>query len=44
MDKLIGFFNQRSSGEQTLLLISAGILFLVAGIQVGRLAFFLFGG
>ena len=43
-DTLLHLFNQRPEGEQTLIIISGAIFFFVVGIQVGKVAFHLFGG
>jgi hypothetical protein len=43
-DTLLHLFNQRTTGEQTLILIAAAIFFLVGGIKVGKAASHLFGG
>ena len=44
LDQILTFFNERTSGEQTLLLIGGAVAFFVLGIQVGRAAGHLFGG
>lgn len=43
-DTLLNVFNQRTTGEQTLILIVGGILLFALGIQVGKAAFQVFGG
>ena len=43
-DTLQHLFNQRTSGEQTLILIAGAIFFLVLGIQIGRALYRLIGG
>lgn len=42
-DTLLHLFNQRTSGEQTLILIVGGILLFAFGIQIGKAAFHIFG-
>lgn len=44
LDPLLNLFNQRTTGEQTLILIGGGIVALALGIQAGKAAFLLFGG
>jgi hypothetical protein len=36
LDPILTYFNERTSGEQTLILIGGAIAFFVFGIQVGR--------
>lgn len=38
MQTVLDFFNARTSGEQVLLLFLAGVVALVGGIQVGKIA------
>lgn len=43
-DPILTFFNERTSGEQILILAGGAIAFFTLGIQVGRAAGHLFGG
>lgn len=44
LDTLLNLFNQRTTGEQTLMLIVGAVFFLALGIQVGKAAFQMVGG
>jgi hypothetical protein len=43
-DPILTFFNERTSGEQALILIGGALAFFTLGIQVGRAAGHIFGG
>lgn len=40
---ILDFFNQRTSGEQVLMLFVAAVFLFAISIQAGRLAYHLFG-
>lgn len=44
LDTALTFFNQRTTGEQTLILIIGAVFCLAIGIQAGKAAFHVFGG